>query len=40
LSFAGLAPERIRTGLAILGRIIAGEFEGAARSFDPSPAMV
>jgi 2-aminoadipate transaminase len=40
LSFAGLAPEKIRTGLAILGRIIAGEIEGAARSFEPSPAMV
>jgi 2-aminoadipate transaminase len=40
LSFAGLAPEKIRTGIAILGRIIAGEIEGAARSFEPSPAMV
>ena len=40
LSFAGLAPDQIRTGLAILGRIIAGELEDAAKSFEPSPAMV
>jgi len=40
LSFAGLAPERIRTGLAILGRIVSGELESASRSFEPSPAMV
>ncbi|HMC59762.1 MAG TPA: PLP-dependent aminotransferase family protein, partial [Candidatus Solibacter sp.] len=40
LSFAGLAPEQIRTGLAILGRIVSGELESAFRSFEPSPAMV
>jgi len=40
LSFAGLAPEQIRTGLAILGRVIAGEIESSSRMFDPSPAMV
>ncbi len=40
LSFAGLAPDQIRTGLAILGRIISGEIERASESFEPSPAMV
>ena len=40
LSFAGLAPEQIRTGLAVLGRIIRMKFETAARNFGPSPAMV
>ena len=32
LSFAGLPPEQIRSGLAILGRIVAGELESAARN--------
>jgi len=40
LSFAGLTPEQIRTGLGILGRVIAGEIESSSRMFDPSPAMV
>jgi 2-aminoadipate transaminase len=40
LSFAGLPPEQIRKGLAILGRVIEVELEGAGRSFEPSPAMV
>ena len=40
LSFAGLAPEQIREGLAILGRAVASELENAARNFEPSPAMV
>jgi len=40
LSFAGLPPEQIRAGLAILGRIVAGEIEAASRSFEPAPAMV
>ena len=40
LSFAGLAPDQIRAGLAILGRIIRTKFESAARNFEPSPAMV
>ena len=40
LSFAGLAPEQIRAGLAILGRTIRAELENAARNYEPSPAMV
>jgi 2-aminoadipate transaminase len=40
LSFAGLTPEQIRNGLAILGRIIAGELENARQDFEPAPAMV
>jgi len=40
LSFAGLAPEQIRAGLAILGRTIRTELENAARNYEPSPAMV
>jgi DNA-binding transcriptional MocR family regulator len=40
LSFAGLPPDQIRSGLAVLGRIFAGELEAASRSFEPSPAMV
>ena len=40
LSFAGLAPEQIRAGLAILGRTIRTEWENAARNYEPSPAMV
>ena len=40
LSFAGLAPDRIRDGLALLGRLFAGELEAAFRSFEPAPAMV
>jgi 2-aminoadipate transaminase len=40
LSFAGLAPEQIRKGLAILGQVIQTELEAAGRSFEPSPAMV
>ena len=40
LSFAGLPPEQIRSGLAILGRIVAGELASASRSFEPAPAMV
>jgi len=40
LSFAGLPPERIREGLAILGRIFAGELEAASLNFEPAPAMV
>jgi 2-aminoadipate transaminase len=40
LSFAGLPPERIRQGLAILGRIFAGELEAASLNFEPAPAMV
>ena len=40
LSFAGLAPEQIRAGLAILGRTVAAEMENAGRTYEPSPAMV
>jgi 2-aminoadipate transaminase len=40
LSFAGLAPEQIRSGLAILGRTIGAELENAKRNYEPSPAMV
>ena len=39
LSFAGLAPEQIREGLAILGRVFSGE-TAAAESLEPAPAMV
>jgi 2-aminoadipate transaminase len=40
LSFAGLTPEQIRTGLAILGRTIAAELENTVPNYEPSPAMV
>jgi len=42
LSFAGLAPENIREGVEILGRIFTGEFQQArARDADePAPALV
>jgi 2-aminoadipate transaminase len=40
LSFAGLPPEDIRKGLAVLGRIFEGELENASRVFEPAPAMV
>jgi 2-aminoadipate transaminase len=42
LSFAGLTPEQIRQGLAVLGGIFSSELERsrAARTLDPAPAMV
>jgi 2-aminoadipate transaminase len=40
LSFAGLLPEEIREGIAILGRIVSGELESAAQSLEPAPAIV
>jgi 2-aminoadipate transaminase len=40
LSFAGLTPEQIRQGLAILGRITGAELEASARNVEPTPAMV
>jgi 2-aminoadipate transaminase len=40
LSFAGLTPEQIRDGLAILGRIVTDELTRSSRSFEPSSAMV
>jgi DNA-binding transcriptional MocR family regulator len=40
LSFAGLTPDQIRTGLAILGKVTKAELEAFSRSVEPSPAMV
>jgi DNA-binding transcriptional MocR family regulator len=40
LSFAGLPPEEIASGLAVLGRVFADELESAARSVEPASAMV
>jgi 2-aminoadipate transaminase len=40
LSFAGLPPEQIRTGLEILGRMVANELRSATQNFEPVPAMV
>ena len=43
LSFAGLTPEKIRTGLAILGRLFSEELRrsrAAVRELDPAPALV
>jgi DNA-binding transcriptional MocR family regulator len=40
LSFAGLEPEQIRHGLAILGRIAADETLRSSRSEEPSSALV
>ena len=40
LSFAGLTPDQIRSGLAILGRIVSGEIEAASGNFEPASAMV
>jgi 2-aminoadipate transaminase len=40
LSFAGLAPDRIRTGLRILGNLFSGDLAAVNRSSEPSPAMV
>jgi 2-aminoadipate transaminase len=40
LSFAGLPPEQIRSGLAALGRVIAAELEKASTMSAPAPAMV
>jgi 2-aminoadipate transaminase len=40
LSFAGLTPEQIRQGLAILGRVTGAELEDSARNVEPTPAMV
>lgn len=42
LSFAGLAPDQIRKGLAILGEIFSNELERtrANRTHEPAPAMV
>ena len=40
LSFAGLTPDHIREGLAILGKVTKAELESSASSVEPSPAMV
>jgi 2-aminoadipate transaminase len=40
LSFAGLAPDRIREGIRILGSVFSGEAEKGNQSFEPAPAMV
>ncbi len=40
LSFAGLEPEQIREGLAVLGRIVTEEFEKASSNREPSSALV
>jgi 2-aminoadipate transaminase len=40
LSFAGLEPEQIRNGLAVLGRIVAEELGNASRRVEPSSALV
>ncbi len=40
LSFAGLPPDQIRAGLAVLGRIFSGALEAASRSFESAPAVV
>ncbi|MEO8596160.1 MAG: PLP-dependent aminotransferase family protein [Candidatus Solibacter sp.] len=40
LSFAGLAPDQIRAGIAILGRTIRSEMENRVANYEPSPAMV
>jgi 2-aminoadipate transaminase len=40
LSFAGLPPDRIRDGLAILGKVTKAEMENSSNSYEPSPAMV
>jgi 2-aminoadipate transaminase len=40
LSFAGLPPDQIRAGLAVLGRLVSAGVESAPRSNEPAPAMV
>ena len=42
LSFAGLTPQQISTGVSILGEIFTTELERtkSARSLEPAPAMV
>ena len=40
LSFAGLEPDQIREGLAILGRIVAEELTTISERLEPSPAVV
>ncbi len=40
LSFAGLTPDQIRTGLSVLGRIVSGEIERASANLEPASAVV
>jgi 2-aminoadipate transaminase len=40
LSFAGLTPEQIRSGLATLGKVFSGEVAASSESSEPAPAMV
>ena len=40
MSFAGLAPDEIRTGLRALGRVVEAGLEDARQSYDPAPALV
>ena len=40
LSFAGLPPEEIRKGLAILGRVVRSELDSSSQAFEPESAMV
>jgi 2-aminoadipate transaminase len=40
LSFAGLEPERIREGIAVLGRIVAEELARTSGNMEPSSALV
>jgi len=40
LSFAGLPPEKIRQGLAILGRVVRSELDSSGQAFEPQSAMV
>jgi DNA-binding transcriptional MocR family regulator len=40
LSFAGLAPQQIRDGLAIIGKLAAAELASVQPSGEPAPAMV
>ena len=40
LSFAGLEPDQIRSGLAVLGRIVGEEISRVSQSVEPSPALV
>jgi 2-aminoadipate transaminase len=40
LSFAGLAPDEIRSGLRALGRVVEAGLEDSRRSLDPAPAWV
>ncbi len=40
LSFVGLPPDAIRSGIQVLGRLFSGELERAAGVHEPAPAMV